>query len=331
MPWYDQVLNNLAQQQQPFGTLAPDMRNQYARQTLGDLGAGMLARSTQNPMQALGGAWQDMRSGAADNAYKGAIMKQMQSADDDRKLKREEAEKRRKGRYAWAQANPDNPMAQIILGGMLDENDEGNALIEALKPQTENFTTENINGNVTVLDAKKNPVKVLGKSGNRQQTVPTNIQSDMIKTKQARKNLDAALDNLEKKVNTTGAVVWPGADKDSLSRQIKNIQLQLKELNNLGVLNGPDLELMQGMLPDPTVDLLNPKTWNNAYDVKNRVAAGVKELKAMIGQIEQGKQQVFDQYQQSGPGVGAPMQAPEGVDPQDWEAMTDEERALWNQ
>ncbi len=68
----------------------------------------------------------------------------------------------------------------------------------------------------------------------------------------AYESLVKGLDDYEKVFARTGAAVVPGADKDALLTARRGLQLQMKELFNLGVLNGPDLELMDTMLVDPT-------------------------------------------------------------------------------
>lgn len=59
-------------------------------------------------------------------------------------------------------------------------------------------------------------------------------------------------DGSTKKTQGTGTEFWPSVGKTKLTSQYRNLQLQLKELFNLGVLNGPDLELMNQVLIDPT-------------------------------------------------------------------------------
>lgn len=49
-----------------------------------------------------------------------------------------------------------------------------------------------------------------------------------------------------------GVELMPGADKLALSGAYQDLLLEMKELYNLGVLNGPDLEIMQKVLKDPT-------------------------------------------------------------------------------
>jgi len=58
-------------------------------------------------------------------------------------------------------------------------------------------------------------------------------------------------------VKEGGIGVIPGTQRDLLTQTRRNLQLQMKELFNLGVLNGPDLELMDQLILDTT----NPKNY----------------------------------------------------------------------
>jgi hypothetical protein len=85
--------------------------------------------------------------------------------------------------------------------------------------------------------------------------IPDAIRARAITVDQAYTNITSALDGYRKLVEDTGMTVLPGQDRDAVVQARRNIQLQLKELFNLGVLNGPDLELMNEMLPDPAISL----------------------------------------------------------------------------
>lgn len=76
--------------------------------------------------------------------------------------------------------------------------------------------------------------------------------------------------------------VLPGPQLDAVRATRRNIQMQLKELYNLGVLNGPDLELMDQIMFDPTsigarvVDLLG------ISDKEDRAISNVEQVKRML-------------------------------------------------
>jgi hypothetical protein len=61
-----------------------------------------------------------------------------------------------------------------------------------------------------------------------------------------------SVDNYESLLDKYGSEIWPGKPKEELASSYTDLLLEMKELYNLGVLNGPDLELMQKVITDPT-------------------------------------------------------------------------------
>lgn len=64
--------------------------------------------------------------------------------------------------------------------------------------------------------------------------------------------VDQSLENYRKAVETIGTQVLPTSEKIVLSGAHTDLLLEMKELYNLGVLNGPDYTLMLGVIKDPT-------------------------------------------------------------------------------
>ncbi|WP_173515463.1 hypothetical protein [Ensifer sesbaniae] len=132
-----------------------------------------------------------------------------------------------------------------------------------------------------------------------------NIQLTEPKVPEAQKNRAAAVDQAYKALNTeldryselvekTGIEAMPGKSKDQLNSVRQGVMLQLKELFNLGVLNGPDLSLMERMIYDPVIDPFKEGGIMNLPDQLFTSIAGnpgarakssVDELKRMIGNI----------------------------------------------
>ena len=88
--------------------------------------------------------------------------------------------------------------------------------------------------------------------------VTTKMRNDAVSVDQAFNNLDTALTNYGTLINKTGVSMMPGQENDQIVQARTNLQLQLKELYNLGVLNGPDLSLMQQMIFDPQTSWTDP-------------------------------------------------------------------------
>src|SRR3990167_571923 len=91
----------------------------------------------------------------------------------------------------------------------------------------------------------------------------------------------------EKAFKKFGLETLPGKDKGELSTKYQTSLLNLKEFFNLGVLNGPDLEVLQWIMPDPTKSIswgpwgLIPGSKKLA-GVKSKVGAGIQSLKENI-------------------------------------------------
>lgn len=64
--------------------------------------------------------------------------------------------------------------------------------------------------------------------------------------------INTAINTYDRLISKHGAEVIPSAAKTELQAAYNDALLELKELFNLGVLNGPDLMLMQNILIDPT-------------------------------------------------------------------------------
>lgn len=95
----------------------------------------------------------------------------------------------------------------------------------------------------------------------------------------ARKKQLAPLNAMQDSINRykrllkeTGPEIVPGPAKSSLMSAYTDLLMKQKEAANLGALTGPDLELMQGMLSDPTTI--------------GAQIQGPKALEAQIGQAE---------------------------------------------
>ena len=84
---------------------------------------------------------------------------------------------------------------------------------------------------------------------------PDTIRTQREKVNQSFKAIDEELNRYVELVKQEGVSAIPGQARDKLNTVRQGIMLQLKELFNLGVLNGPDLSLMERMIYDPVVDV----------------------------------------------------------------------------
>ncbi len=96
-----------------------------------------------------------------------------------------------------------------------------------------------------------------------------------------------SLQDYESMVKDGGTTAWPGLRKDKLATAHRDLQMQMKELYNLGVLNGPDLELMEQILLNPTTipanvaDALDSVLPGN-QDMEQRIPANINEVRRMM-------------------------------------------------
>lgn len=84
--------------------------------------------------------------------------------------------------------------------------------------------------------------------------MPTDTEkNELAKATVAYRVLDQELKDFGSLIQQNGVSFFPGtAERTAYDTSRRNIQLQMKELYNLGVLNGPDLMLLDQMLVDPT-------------------------------------------------------------------------------
>lgn len=129
-------------------------------------------------------------------------------------------------------------------------------------------------------------------------TSTSSERTSNVKIDQALTSLRAGMKRFEKfvvggpKKKGTGAILNPfSADSTTAKGMRRGIQLQLKELFNLGVLNGPDLALMDEILFNPTLDI-NPAGGdgvNVPVNAEERAKASIKEINEIMDDLISGR------------------------------------------
>lgn len=115
--------------------------------------------------------------------------------------------------------------------------------------------------------------------------VTTKQKNDFAKISAAAAALESALGRFERFVEREGAVMNPvTGEATELQGLRRSIQLQLKELFNLGVLNGPDLALMNEMLFNPQLSV-GLDGVNIPANPRERAAASVRQIRETIAEI----------------------------------------------
>lgn len=122
--------------------------------------------------------------------------------------------------------------------------------------------------------------------------------SEYRKVDRQLKQVQGSVDSYEKLLNQYGAEVMPGKGKLELRTAYTNLLLDLKDLYNMGALQGPDLELMQQIIMDPTT-----------FEAKGtEVASGRDSLVGQLGlvrqKLQEARQNVNQQYGADTQGTG---------------------------
>jgi hypothetical protein len=126
--------------------------------------------------------------------------------------------------------------------------------------------------------------------GTGQPRPPEAVRSRAHTTVQAYNTIVPLLDQYAALIQRTGSVALPGRDRDAVEQSRRYIQLQLKELEQLGALTGPDVAYLEGLLPDPTVNMTGGgpaglfPSFGNAWDTAGRTKAAVDQLKGFLRQ-----------------------------------------------
>lgn len=108
------------------------------------------------------------------------------------------------------------------------------------------------------------------------------ISKDLV-TNDAYKSLVKSVDSLqylkkfEEEFGAYGLQTVPGENRGKVRAAYTTSLLNLKEFFNLGVLNGPDLEVLQGILPDPSTGLFKKFRGRSSA-----TESGIKQMNEMI-------------------------------------------------
>lgn len=133
-------------------------------------------------------------------------------------------------------------------------------------------------------------------------------------------NVGATLDRYQQALQESGAETLPGPARDKLKNARTQLLLELKTLNELGAITGPDLDLMNDLVIDPTS--FNARV-GNAFGALAGNSLGERAL----ANIDVLRQQVSDRLNAITGQVGAPAvpQAAQQATPADLSQMSTEQ------
>ena len=138
-------------------------------------------------------------------------------------------------------------------------------------------------------------------------TLTTKQRNDLSLARKTAGSLTKQFDRYEKLVKKYGSEVIPGVAADQLAQQRNSIMLEMKELFNLGVINGPDLEILSKIILNPT------SVVNVGRDIVATLTGKERMQERLLQNIESLREQSSDRLQalEEGVGIGAqPKEAP---------------------
>ncbi len=102
---------------------------------------------------------------------------------------------------------------------------------------------------------------------------------------QTQAQIEASLNNYRTQLGNYGTKIVPSGEKLKLKASYNDLLLEAKELYNLGALQGPDLELMNQVMQDPTM-------WTSQIYTGEQM---LEQLDAAFGSKVQNARQILDQ------------------------------------
>lgn len=90
-------------------------------------------------------------------------------------------------------------------------------------------------------------------AGARAETATGKVSPKFVEQDNALATMQAMIRNYQTKLKATGTALFQGSgpERAALQTEYTNVVMALKEAQNLGVLSGPDLDLLQGQLTPP--------------------------------------------------------------------------------
>lgn len=101
----------------------------------------------------------------------------------------------------------------------------------------------------------------------------------------ATNQIGSLLDDYQRQIGGFKPGLTPSVEKDSIRTTYTQLLLAMKELQNLGVLNGPDLDLMKQMIIDPTSFESYAADATGFLPVQERGLANIENLRRTIGML----------------------------------------------
>jgi hypothetical protein len=201
------------------------------------------------------------------------------------------------------------------------------------------FVTDILTGVTAAEESKRQQEAARTQAQILKSSVPQKVVSDAQTIDRAYKTLDKGIDDYKKLIEKTGATYFPGAETQAVRAARTNLQLLGKEVYNLGVLNGPDLSLMQSLIFDPEISATSPsQAAANIYhaakgDIAKVAGDRLEQFRTMLKQRrDEAVKGILPGEGGPGVGAGAESNVPQsfldaGGDTGDWEYLSPADQA----
>jgi hypothetical protein len=107
------------------------------------------------------------------------------------------------------------------------------------------------------------------------------MRSDLALARRSAESLKTELKVFKDLVDKNGAEMAPGRAKAAMQTVYTNIQMQLKNLYELGAITGPDMQILERMLENPTAEGAF-EYLGKAYNRGGRTSAQVEQVERII-------------------------------------------------
>ena len=212
------------------------------------------------------------------------------------------------------------PKSQMPTAGQVVEREDGTFLVDTRSGQAR---------------------PVMGVGGQQLAGKPKTLPEGLNKQVTGAVNLTDAIGDYQGKIKEFGFKDFANPNKRAeMGNLYNNMMLQAKEAYNLGVLNGPDYDILQRVVKDPT-NVSSLAFSNTALSkqadslrktasdiVKNAYMSQGREVPADISAKFVKKEELKTEKQSAAQQLGL-SKVPKGVDPKVWNVMTPEEKALF--
>ena len=161
----------------------------------------------------------------------------------------------------------------VVVGNQLVDRKSGKVIFSAPTSKS---------GTITRFNPETGQMEIIQSNDLSGLNLTSSNETQAQKVVLASKGLMKGFEEYQRLFQEGGAAVLPGTQKDALLLSRRNLQMQMKELFNLGVLNGPDLDLMDQMIVDATSPVNYALDMFGVADLNQRVAANIANLKRQL-------------------------------------------------